>query len=450
MNAERRNVKNMQGSKGAEEQGCGSGGVKEWGSEGVGEWHYDFPTPLLPYSLAPLLPCSPASLTVGLLKPFIVHHSSFIVSLVILCLAVTFSACKSKPSIAVIGVPRGHDTVMKMVQEKLGSGEQPGVLEIKFDQTPIISNFPAGIEGDVKIARHLAGIPNLIGVVGHSDSRSSIMVAPIYNEAEVPQIVPTATSSRLEEAGPWTFRMAPDESVQGAFIASFAASRLRARSATIFYHIDEYGTGLRDSLIASLGERGIAVLDLVPFDWIYRPLPGQLPEQDFEAIVSASVRRARPDVVIIAGRSQEAGTIGRFMHELLPDARLIASDGVEVMELFLKNAGESADSFHTVAFWHPDSPDEVSREFVERFNRAFGRHPGPAEAMNYDAIMLLAEAARQVGPNRALLRRYLGELGVVRPPYRGVTGMISFTPDRPARLIMTRVSEGKAFTVETR
>jgi hypothetical protein len=53
-----------------------------------------------------------------------------------------------------------------------------------------------------------------------------------------------------------------------------------------------------------------------------------------------------------------------------------------------------------------------------------------------------AQAVREVGPRRAAIRRYLGELGISRPPYRGVTGPISFAPRRPVNLLMTHVVNG--------
>jgi hypothetical protein len=63
--------------------------------------------------------------------------------------------------------------------------------------------------------------------------------------------------------------------------------------------------------------------------------------------------------------------------------------------------------------------------------------------------MLLAHALRAVGPNPPAIRQYLSELGATRPAYHGVTGMISFAKDRPARLIMTRVQNGVAVLVAT-
>ncbi|MFI5234338.1 MAG: hypothetical protein ACHQXA_01385, partial [Gemmatimonadales bacterium] len=57
-------------------------------------------------------------------------------------------------------------------------------------------------------AQHVAGMPDVVGVVGPSGSRLALATAPIYNAAAIPQIVPSATNRLLRHAGPWTFMLA--------------------------------------------------------------------------------------------------------------------------------------------------------------------------------------------------------------------------------------------------
>jgi branched-chain amino acid transport system substrate-binding protein len=291
-------------------------------------------------------------------------------------------------------------------------------------------------------------LPNLVGVVGHGDSRASLMTAPIYNESHIPQIVPTGTSLLLKEAGQWTFMIAPDDVAEGAFIGDFVVGHLHARSATIFYQLDEYGRGLRDGVLKSFASRGVRIIDQVAFDWLHNPV-SVIPEFDFPSLVAASLRRGKPDVVVIAGRSREAGEIVRLLHEQTPETRFVCADGVQAEPLFLDGAEFALNLCYLVAFWHHELNDEVSRAYVERFRRFHGRVPFAGEAMTHDAIMVLARAAREVGPNRSAIRKYLTELGATRPAYQGVTGRISFAKDRPARLLMIQVRNGVPVPVAT-
>jgi branched-chain amino acid transport system substrate-binding protein len=350
-------------------------------------------------------------------------------------------ACRKRAS-AVIGFARAGSIVQQVAQEEVRSW----AVEIRFMEISRPEDASQGLEDDIERASALVKLPDLVAVVGHDDSRSSLLAAPIYNEAGIPHIIPTATSRQLKESGEWTFMLAPDEEAEAAFISSFVADYLRAQTVTVFYQTDEYGTGLRNAIVAALDTRGIRIIDQVSFDWM-----GNYPRLEnrevFDSIIEASLRRGTPDAIIIAGRSQEAGQIARLVHKRAPAVMFVAGDGVEPVGQFLSVAGQAADSFYIATFWSAELTDETSRAFVERFRRIAGRDPLPSEAMKHDAAMTLAQAAREAGTSREAVRKYLAELGLSRPAGRGVTGEISFAPGRPVRLIMTRISGGKAIPV---
>lgn len=92
-------------------------------------------------------------------------------------------------------------------------------------------------------------------------------------------------------------------------------------------------------------------------------------------------------------------------------------------------------------------PNPESRAFVERFTRLTGHEPQSTDAMNHDALLLVARAAREVGPKRSAIRDYLRALGRTQPPYRGVVGAIAFTPDRPLLLHVARLRGRRAVRV---
>ena len=287
---------------------------------------------------------------------------------------------------------------------------------------------------DVGFAEAVVGAPDIVAVVGHPSSRASLLAAPIYGEAGVPFIVPTATSRRLRDAGPWTFQLAPDDEAEGAFIAGFALDSLKARGISIFYLVaDEYGIGLRGGIARALAARGVAPADAV----------GILEDSDFGRRVAASLRRQTPDAVVIAARTPEAVGITLAIRKRLPGVPLILADGVEP-DAFVHAVASRLGPADAVAWWRADNPDPASQAFVQRFERAAGRAPRPQEAMYYDALMVAAQAVETVGPRRDAVRRYLTQLGVSRPAYAGITGPISFTRSRPTNLVMVRLRAAPA------
>jgi ABC-type branched-subunit amino acid transport system substrate-binding protein len=360
---------------------------------------------------------------------------------------VAVDACHPVPRAVVIGLgyrsQQRVGVVAGLVVDSLAGAEG---FAIRITSETLVLAAQPGSNGAAEVdhAARLAALPGIIGVVGHGGSREALMTAPIYNEAHIPQIVPTGTSRRLRKAGEWTFMLAPDDSAEGEFLGGFVAGRLHARTATVFYVLDEYGAGLRDGAVTALTRRGVRVLDVVPVDAMGECLP-VAPGNSYAAAVDAALLRGRPDVVVLATRQRESGCIVARVHRRYPGVLFAAGDGLTVNRDFSLRAGAAGDSTYVVAFWHRTRPDSISRAFVRRYECLFGATPKHDEAMVYDALYALAEAVRTVGPDGEHIRRYLMSLGRTRPPLAGVTGPIMF-PGSASRLLMTRV-HGEAVAV---
>ncbi len=361
-------------------------------------------------------------------------------SLVLACwplLAVLSGAgCDRGPPVTVgYAYQRGAPDVADVAQDALDQLAERSGPEVRILRW--VPDENAGLPKEVQGATSFAATPGLVGVVGHAGSRESLLGAPVYNRAGIPQIVPTSTSRRLAEAGPWTFRLAPNDSIEGDVIAGFVTDSLRARLATIFYFADEYGAGLRDGVRSGLLRRGAAVADEVSVHM--GSCPPLSPEDDFATVVSASLRRAMPDVVVLAGRRVDGSCVMRLVDSARPAMPFVAGDGSEATSAaFREVAGDAVERTHAVVFWLRTAEDSASRDFTARFRRIVGRDPEDGEAMIYDAFLLLGQAIREVGPARDRIRRWLESLGDSRPPWIGVTGPVSFREERRHVLSLVR------------
>ena len=336
------------------------------------------------------------------------------------------------PAVIGYGFPDRPGSVVPVVEHDLARLTGPHGIAIRIAVDTQLAEDAPDIE--VRRAEQFVATPGIVGVVGHSSSRGSLAAAAVYNEAGIVQITPYSTSRLLWKAGPWTFNLAPTDSVEGAFIGGFVAGRLRARRVTVFYVNDEYGLGLREGVVAELRRRHVAVADQVSVD----------PSTDFATVVAASLGRGVPDAVVVAARQVETGKVAEQLRERGLPRPVVGGDGALVMPDLARLAGAAADSVYAVTFWMPDAPDSASRAFVEEYRQVVGRTPQAPQAMTYDALMLMATAIRAAGPRPAAVRQYLEELGRRRPAYVGVTGPVSFAPDSGPRLQMVRLSGGRA------
>lgn len=362
------------------------------------------------------------------------------------------AACGGEPGSVAIGYASGVHlpNAATLAQADMDSTRRPGQARIIIATGDTGSQVESGASllTEVERALRLSRRADIVAVVGPGGSREALQSAPMYREAGIPNVIPTATSRRLGGLRASAFVLAPSDSIQGEFIGAFATDPLRARRALLFYVPDEYGLGLAAGVTVSLAARNIALLAQIPVEPTGLCQPRR-PQNPYDDVVAAALLFGIPDVVILATRTPEGACLARAVHQRVPAARYLAGDGVLVEPLLAAMAGPSLDSIYVVAFWTPGATDSASREFVTRFRFVTGRDPRSDDAMFYDATMLLAQAIRAEGPDRESVRRYLLSLGRDRPPYQGVTGPIAFTPGSPRPLIMTRIRQGRPQPVRT-
>lgn len=295
------------------------------------------------------------------------------------------------------------------------------------------SSTSTGVVRETEQALRFANDPNVLAAVGHSGSRASLLGASVYNTEHLPQIVPEATSRRLAQAGPWTFRMVPNDSVEGAFLADMAHDSLHANRVTIFYVGDEYGIGLRDGIVAGLAWHGQQPIDVVRLPDM--GCSDDASKRALRAVVFASMQRVHPEVAVLAVRSGPAACVVRLVDEFAPDVRFLGGDAVVWEATGIVALADSLKArLRTVSFWEPSRGDPTGRHFVERATRLLGRPPTASETLTYDAFMLLATGIREGHTDREELRRWLLSLGRTRPAFPGVTGPIAFASERRALL----------------
>ena len=241
------------------------------------------------------------------------------------------------------------------------------------------------VDNEANRAERLVDTPGLFALVGHLGSRGSLAAAPVYNHAEVVQLVPTATSHLLGDVGPWTFTLSPNDSVEGAALGRFAAEYLGARRVALFYVPDEYGMGLRVAVMRKLREHDVRVVDNVPV----------VAGADLEILLASFIRRSPPDLILSLCPVTQTGNLARIASQLQPGLRVLAGDAATSLSQLIEAAGQAADSIYVATFWIPPGTTDAGRKFTARYQAMTGQTPEAGDALIYDAIMLLATAATQ-------------------------------------------------------
>lgn len=274
-------------------------------------------------------------------------------------------------------------------------------------------------------------------VVGPSNSRHALATAPAYNAAHLAQIIPSATSRRLRDAGPYTFTLAPDDSVEGDFLARFAAGGLRARRGVLLYVNDEYGEGLRRGIVSAFTGLGGRFGPAVPLG----------DGMDVSTVLAAALAGEHPGVIFCACRATETALVLRAARRLRPGVPVVAGDGAYYLPRLMSDAGPDLSGLYVLAFWVYDSADAGQRTFAAAVQGVWRAAPKPEDALTVDALGLAGAAVAAAGNDREAVARWLRGLGTERPPFHGLTGEITFGPTRAFPLAMVRFEEGRAVRV---
>ncbi len=263
----------------------------------------------------------------------------------------------------------------------------------------------------VEVADGFFADPALIAVIGHATSGATLAAATIYNRGLV-AVSPTATSPEVSAAGPWIFRMCSSDEVNSGALARFALRELGSRAA-ILYANEPYGRGLREGFGRAFVAGGGTLLEEYPYI--------EAQTQNFEAYL-LGIQTTLPNLIFVAGLDAGAGLIIQQARDLGIAVPFLGGDGV----LGLAGQAPVYEGTYVGLLYHPDAPGTAGQEFLEAYRQAYGEPPDHFAALAYDAVMLVARAARAVGAERERIRDYLEQVGREQEAFNGVGGVIAF------------------------
>jgi len=278
-------------------------------------------------------------------------------------------------------------------------------------------------DGGATVANYFAADPSIVAIVGHLFSGATSAASPIYENAMLPIMSPSATRIDLSQAGYTIFnRVIPSDFYQGQLSALFIRQGLEADTLAIMHDGSPYGQGLAERVSDVFTEAGGEV---VAFEGIN---PG---ETDYSSALN-TIAAESPDVVFYGGYTPEASAIASQRASVgLGDTPFVSGDGIYGTQ-FIDLAGDNAEGYYTTSAL-PPADSELKADFDAKYQEAFGIPAGelsPYSWFSYDSFNVIVEAIKQVAivgddgtlyiPRAALVEAVRGTSG-----YQGVTGEVT-------------------------
>lgn len=318
---------------------------------------------------------------------------------------------------SIMGVRNG----VKEVNSRGGIlGRRFELIEIDNMSTPIGS----------KVAAEKAIAKGVTAIIGADWSSHTLAVAPVAQANKTPLITNISTNEGVTKIGDYIFRVCFTDAFQGKVMAKFAREDLNASTAVMIVDLtSDYSIGLARDFKAHFEQLGGTVAGQVDYT---------LKAPDFER-VAVQVKALRPQVVFIPSYDESALIIKHLMG-LGVKAIPLGGDGWE-SERFFERGGRDIHKGYYSTHWTEEVSSQESKRFVKRYKQK-GKVFVAAEALAYDAVLLLADAIKHSGSiDRVKIRDALA----ATKGFQGVTGTISFTPQRdPIKsAVIIEVKDGK-------
>jgi len=259
-------------------------------------------------------------------------------------------------------------------------------------------------------------------VIGEECSDASLAIAPILEQARVPQLNAGSVTMKLTESGyKYVFRIFPNAAQQSLPLAKVAYDRLGARTAVILYEKTNAGNDNADGFERPFVAMGGKVLAKIDFG---RDV------NDFTAIATRIASLGKIDVLpTFALEGQQVR-----LAQALAQAKVVRGGGGNAVQMgsiwlpygFDQKAGQAAEGYVRIVQFDPTEKRGIVQDFVRAFRAKYGADKMPTHISShaYDTILLIAEAVRRGATDSESIRERFSTFKDVEV----TTGKISFDP----------------------
>ena len=340
--------------------------------------------------------------------------------------------CSRSPRRAVVGIilpQENHVSVELALREINAAGGIRGVpLEAMGLERRVPLNAPFDPAGTLRTCGRFADAPDLLAVIGPSDSTSTLSAAATLNRRQVPEIVTIATHPSITNIGDWVYRLCISDAAQGPALAEYVVRDWGKRRVAIIQVNDDYGRGLAQRFEARLRELGGTTAAVVPHR-------DQLQADDVELIRSTLADLKRDpdlDLLFLIQRAPAAGPTFQAIRDAGLKTDILAGDNFDRF-FFQTRDRAPLEGIRFSAFFRPDLDAPRVRSYVQKYRQLTGLDPDYGQAFAYDAVYLVRDAIEAGGFSRAGVKAHLDRLIRERTLVHGATGPYRLGSDHDGR-----------------
>jgi len=250
------------------------------------------------------------------------------------------------------------------------------------------------------IATQIVNDREIVGVVGHALSSTSLAAAPIYQSAGLAAVTPSATNPGLTENFPNYFSVIYSDRTQGHFMADYAHQGLNAKDVVVLVSPGPYPDALAQSFIARAPMSGLNVRHalLVPDNSLssdvgvgrlFNELNPHLNEDTL--LVLMAERKPAAEIVRVL---RDNGLKNRFLGPDALGSKSFAGMFTQLPSEIAKPGFYTTNMFVSVPFIS-DTANASAHRLLGRMERKIKKIESWIAPFAHDAALLIVEALRR-------------------------------------------------------
>ncbi len=255
-------------------------------------------------------------------------------------------------------------------------------------------------------------------VLGEECSDATLAIMPVVEEAKVPLINAGSSAIKITEPGnPWTFRIMPNEVMQGLDLAKNAYGKLNARTAVLLHENTNAGIGNANVFNEAFTKLGGKILADIGFG---RDV------NDFTAIATRIAGLGQVDVIPTYTLEGQ----GLKITQALMQAGVTKGGGGKAIQIgtiwlpfgFEQKAGKAALGYVRAVQFDPLDKRPLVQDFIAAFKAKYNQSPTHLNAHAYDQILLIADTVKRGATDAQSIRDALAKTRNLA----AITGTITF------------------------
>lgn len=277
--------------------------------------------------------------------------------------------------LAVAGLPEREGVMLaqKVINARGGINGRP--LEI------LLEDDASSPDSAVSKANALLHTHKVIAIIGPSGIAQTVAIGGTTQSMKVPLFAFSGLGPPVERERTCVMHMTPSQELNARAVLSYARDSGHKRVGVL--HDSGYGQVVWNSMKTLGAEYGVEFAQVEKYELATTDATTQ----------AAKVKAINPDAVLVLGSSP---TPFRNIHQLKMTAPVIATHASSTYEN-IKAMGDAAHNIVHAEFLVAEDPLPSQKEFVDAYQKEYGRLPKNFSAAGWDSVMVLAAALKDAG-----------------------------------------------------